>query len=75
MDTVEIVAVNAAVVAPAGTIAEVGTATAPLLLARLTAWPLPLAAEDKITVQLSAAGPAMGFVAQFKLLILTIYRC
>ena len=55
--TEETVAVKVAVVAPAATVTEVGTVTAELLLARLTAKPPVGAAAFRVTVQLSVPDP------------------
>jgi hypothetical protein len=51
------VAVNAALVAPAGTVTELGNATAELLLARATACPPVGAVLLRVTVQLSDTDP------------------
>ncbi|MGA8740940.1 MAG: hypothetical protein WB561_07115 [Terracidiphilus sp.] len=57
-------AVNAALVAVAGTVTEPSTVTALLLLARLTVSP-PVGAEpDKLTVQESANDPVMDMLPQ-----------
>jgi hypothetical protein len=61
--TATAVAVKGAVVAPAGTVIESGTATALLLLERLTVSPLPGARADSVTVQLSVAAPVSEPVA------------
>jgi hypothetical protein len=57
-------AVNAAVVAPAGTVTEAGTVTAVLLLARLTLVPPASAELDKLTVHESASDPVMEELLQ-----------
>jgi hypothetical protein len=53
------VAVNAALVAFAGTTTDAGTLTALLLLERLTLNPLPDAAELSVTVQASLPEPVI----------------
>jgi hypothetical protein len=53
------VAVNAALVALAGTTTDAGTLTAVLLLERLTLNPLPDAAELNVTVQASVPEPVI----------------
>jgi hypothetical protein len=58
------VAVNPALVAPAGTVTELGTVTAELLLDRLTASPPVPAAAERLTVQLSLPAPVNEFCAQ-----------
>ena len=58
------VAVNPALVAPAGTVTEPGTVTAELLLDRLTASPPVPAAAERLTVQLSLPAPVNEFFAQ-----------
>ena len=58
------VAVNPTLVSPAGTLTEVGTVTAALLLTRLTVSPPLAAAAFKFTVQLSVPAPVMVLVAQ-----------
>lgn len=55
--TDETLTVKAALVRPAGTVTEVGTATAALLLARLTTKPPLAAAEFKVAVQASVPAP------------------
>ncbi len=62
--TDETVAVNAALVALAGTAKLAGTATAVLLLDRLTLCPPLPAAPLKVTVQLSVPEPVMEPLAQ-----------
>jgi hypothetical protein len=57
--TDETVAVNPAVVDPAGTVTEAGTVTALLLLARPTAKPPVGAAVLNVTVQLSVPAPVI----------------
>jgi hypothetical protein len=57
-------AVNLAVAAVAGTVIELGTLTALLLLARLTIRP-PVGAEpDKVTLHASASDPVIDVLAQ-----------
>jgi len=58
------VAVNAAMVDPAGTVTELGSATAELLLASDTAWPPLGAAVLSVTVQLSDVDPETVPLAQ-----------
>jgi hypothetical protein len=53
------VALNAALVALAGTTTDAGTLTAVLLLERLTLNPLPDAAELNVTVQASVPEPVI----------------
>ena len=55
--TDEMVAVNPALAAPAGTVTEEGTVTALLSLDRLTASPPDPAAADRLTVQASVPAP------------------
>ena len=55
--TAETVAVKPMLVAPAGTVADAGTVTALLLLARLTASPPVPAAALSVTVQASVPAP------------------
>jgi hypothetical protein len=62
--TDDAVAVNPALVAPAGTVTADGTVTALLLLARLTARPPLPAAAFSVTVQVSAADPNRALLAQ-----------
>jgi hypothetical protein len=62
--TADIVAENAALVAPAATVAVVGTVTAELLLARLTANPPLGAAPFSVTVQLSVPAPVIEELEQ-----------
>ena len=62
--TEETVAVNAALVAPAGTVTVPGTATEALLLARLAVIPAAGAAPLSVTVQLSVVGPISEPLAQ-----------
>lgn len=59
VDTAATVALNVALVAPAAIVTEVGTATAALLLARLTAKPPAGAAAFVVTVHASVADPVM----------------
>jgi hypothetical protein len=63
---------NVAAVEPAGTVTEAGTATALLLLANVTAWPVLGAAPDNVAVQLSVAAPVMEVAAQLTALIWTV---
>lgn len=58
------VAVNPALVCPAGILIEAGTVTAALLLVRSTVSPPLAAAAFKVTVQLSVPAPVMEPVAQ-----------
>jgi hypothetical protein len=58
------VAEKLAVVAPAGTVTVAGTATAELLLPRLTASPPVTAAEVRVTVQLSVPAPVIELLKQ-----------
>ena len=58
------VAVNVPDVAFAGTVTEVGTLTAALLLARLTTSPPAGAGAPKLTVHASLAAPVMELAAQ-----------
>jgi hypothetical protein len=62
--TAATVLVNPALVAPAATVTDVGTLTAPLSLVRLTAKPLLPATELSVTVQLSLAEPVIEICAQ-----------
>ena len=62
--TGETLALNVAVLVPAGTVTVAGTATAPLLLARLTPNPLLSAAAFKVTEQLSRLAPVIDPLAQ-----------
>ena len=55
--TADTVAVNAAVVAPAGTVTEAGTITAVLLLLNATAIPPVGALEASVAVQVSVPAP------------------
>ncbi len=64
MLTEETVAVKVAVVEPAATATVVGTVTAELLLARLTAKPPVAAAAFRVTVQLSVPAPVIEPLAQ-----------
>jgi hypothetical protein len=57
--TAETVAVNPALVAPAGTVTDAGTVTALLLLERLTASPPVPAAAESVTVHASVPEPVM----------------
>jgi hypothetical protein len=57
-------AVNPALVAPAGTVTEAGTVTARLLLARFTVCPPLAAAAFKVTVQLSTPVPVQDVLPQ-----------
>jgi hypothetical protein len=66
--TAETVAEKLAEVEPAATVTEAGKLTALLLLARLTASPLPVAAAFSETVQLSVPAPVIEFVAQLRAL-------
>jgi hypothetical protein len=58
------VAVNPALVAPAGTDTEAGTVTARLSLARFTDCPPALAGPFKVTVQLSTPAPVHDVLPQ-----------
>jgi hypothetical protein len=58
------VAVKLAVVDPAGTVTEAGTATAELLLARFTAKPPLAAAALSVMMQLSVPAPVTEPLAQ-----------
>jgi hypothetical protein len=63
--TEETFAVNVALVAVAGTVTELGTETALLLLERVTLTP-PLGAEpDRLTVHISASDPVIDVLPQF----------
>jgi hypothetical protein len=62
--TAATVAVNPALVAPAGTVTVAGTVTAALLLERLTASPPVAAAADRVTVQASDPAPVIKLWAQ-----------
>ena len=62
--TAETVAVNAALVALAGTVNVAGTTTAVLLLERLTASPPAGAAELSVTVQASVPAPVNEALVQ-----------
>lgn len=64
MLTEDAVAVNPALVVPAGTVTVGGTVTALLLLARLTTRPPLPAAAFKVTVQVSAADPIRALLVQ-----------
>ena len=55
-------------VAPAGMVTEDGTATALLVLARLTPRPLLPAAAFSVTVQLSVPAPVIELLVQFSAL-------
>jgi len=66
--TEETVAVKVAVVAPAATVTEAGTATDELLLARLTAKPPVGAAAFRVTVQLSVPAPVIEPLTQLSAL-------
>jgi hypothetical protein len=66
--TAETVALKLALVEPAGTVTDVGTTTALLLLAMLTTW-LVVGAAVRVAEQLSVAAPVMELDAQVKLLI------
>ncbi|MGB6746014.1 MAG: hypothetical protein WBE38_20360, partial [Terracidiphilus sp.] len=57
VETAAAVAEKLAVVAPAATVTEAGTATEELLLARLTENPPVAAAAFRVTVQASVAAP------------------
>lgn len=59
------VAIKFVLIAPAATVTVEGTATAELLLARLTASPPLGAAEFSVTAQLSVPAPAIDVAAQF----------
>jgi hypothetical protein len=61
-------AVNAALVAFAGTVTEDGTATAVLFVARATVSPLPVAAALSVTVQVSSTHPVIDRVVQVRAL-------
>jgi hypothetical protein len=63
--TEDTVAVKPAVVAPAATVTLAGTATAELLLARLTAKPPVAAGAFSVTVQLSVPAAVIDALAQF----------
>jgi len=62
--TVDVVAVNGALLAPAGTITDAGTATAFILLAKAMAWPPAAAAAFKVTAQSVALPAVMEALAQ-----------
>jgi hypothetical protein len=62
--TAETLAVKAALFAPAGTVTDAGTATAPLLLAKLTGRPPASAAAFSVTVQLSVPAPVIDPLVQ-----------
>jgi NhaP-type Na+/H+ or K+/H+ antiporter len=62
--TGEMVAVNPALVAPAGTVTVAGTVTAALLLDRLTLRPPLGAAAFSVTVQASVPDPVMDALLQ-----------
>jgi hypothetical protein len=64
MLTADAVAVNPALVAPAGTVTADGTVTALLLLAKLTVRPPLPAAAFSVTVQGSAANPIRALLVQ-----------
>jgi hypothetical protein len=64
--TVETVAVNPALTAPAGIVTAAGTVTALLLLATFTANPPAAAAAFSVIVQLSVPDPAKDVVVQFR---------
>lgn len=66
--TAETVAVNPALLEPAGTVTEAGTATALSLLDRLTASPPVPAAAVRLTVQMSLPGPVIDAWVQVSLL-------
>lgn len=66
--TADTVAVNPAVVDPAGTVTDPGTVTAPLLLDKLTASPPVPAAAESVTVQASLPEPVMEALAQLSVL-------
>jgi hypothetical protein len=66
VDTLAAVAVKVAVADPAGTVTATGTATAELLLERLTGTPPPEAAADRVTVQLSVAAPERVALVQVR---------
>jgi hypothetical protein len=66
--TEDTVAVKPAVDAPAATVTEVGTVTAVLLLARLTANPPDAAAVFNVTVQLSVPAPVIEPLVQLNAL-------
>jgi hypothetical protein len=57
-------AVNVALAAEAGTVIELGTLTAELLLARVTLKPLAGAGAERLTVHVSASVPAMEVLLQ-----------
>ena len=62
--TAEMFAVKPALLAPAGTVTEVGTVKALLLLDRLTASPPVPAAPDRLTVQASLPAPVIVALLQ-----------
>jgi hypothetical protein len=64
MLTEDAIAVNPALVAPAGTVTADGTVIALLLLARLTGRPPLTAAAFTVTVQLSVADPIRALLVQ-----------
>ena len=64
--TAATVAVNPALIAPAGTVTVAGTVTAALPLERLTASPPVAAAADRPTVQASVPAPVIELCAQEK---------
>jgi hypothetical protein len=66
--TGETVAVKSTLVAPAGMVTEDGTATALLVLARLTPRPLLPAAAFSVTVQRSVPAPVIELLVQFSAL-------
>ena len=71
--TGETVAVKLAEVEPAATVTEAGTLTALLLLATLTASPLPIAAVLSVTVQLSVPAPVIEVLVQLKALRVAVF--
>jgi hypothetical protein len=62
--TDETLATNAAEVAPEGMVTDAGTATAALLLTRLTVCPVVRAAPLKLTEHETEAGPTMALLLQ-----------
>jgi hypothetical protein len=70
--TADAAAAKLALVAPAATDTEVGTATAGSLLARFTVSPLLPAAAFNVTVQVSVDEPRMEAFAQVSELKLTV---
>ena len=66
MLTAETVAVKPAVAAPGATVTLAGTATAELLLAKLTVKPPLAAATFSVTVQLSVPAPVIDPLLQLR---------